>query len=316
MNDNPQIAFLVIAHNQPRHLNRLITTLNHDNFRFFIHVDKKSDISEFKKYQYPTNAHFIEERITITHSGFSVAQSMIILLREAFKDQDVNYFYFLSGWDYPIKKNEFIYNFLKKHYPMNYINFYPLIGKADYIKNIQRYFFHDKIGSAPSLLKNPLKMLQKLIYRIPLNRKFIPGKIPYRGSSWMCINRPSGSYILDVLKTNEGQKYINFFKYSNCADEMLFHTILLNSSFAEYSYKFEEFINNQDLPIKNEIKAYLHYIDWDPTRENPAQFDLSDFNKLKESKALFARKFNEEKSKQLLLEIDRTIRKEDDKKSS
>jgi hypothetical protein len=59
--------------------------------------------------------------------------------------------------------------------------------------------------------------------------------------------------------------------------------------------------------MKNENKAYLHYIDWNPKRENPTQLNLSDFDQLTKSDALFARKFNEKKSKELLDAIDQKI---------
>jgi hypothetical protein len=61
--------------------------------------------------------------------------------------------------------------------------------------------------------------------------------------------------------------------------------------------------------MKNENKANLHYIDWDPKRENPAQFTLYDFDKLISSDDLFARKFNEIKSLKVLDAIDQTILK-------
>lgn len=308
MKENLQIAFLVLAHNQPGHLNRLINTLTQDNVHFFIHLDKKSDITEFQKYDYPTSAHFIEDRISVHHEGFSLAQAMTNLLKEAFKEQEVDYFFFLSGWDYPIKNNAYISDFLNKHYPMNFINFYPLVGDAKFVNNIRRYCFRDFIGSAPRILIKPLKLLQRIVWMIPLNRPFIPGLIPFRGSNWSCLSRATISYILDFLGTDDGVTYTKFFRNVNCPDEIFFQTIVLNSRFAEYCHLYEEFIKNLRYPLKIDNNAYLHYIDWNPKRENPAQFDLSDFEKLRDSEALFARKFNEKKSKQLLLKIDQTIR--------
>jgi hypothetical protein len=60
--------------------------------------------------------------------------------------------------------------------------------------------------------------------------------------------------------------------------------------------------------MRNENKAYLHYIDWNPERENPAILTMQDYFLLKSSEALFARKFNEVKSKQLLDAIDVMIK--------
>ncbi|MCY7393831.1 MAG: hypothetical protein LH647_20735, partial [Leptolyngbyaceae cyanobacterium CAN_BIN12] len=58
---------------------------------------------------------------------------------------------------------------------------------------------------------------------------------------------------------------------------------------------------------KNKVAAKLHHIDWSVDREDPAVFDTSDFSALQESDALFARKFSESKSKQLLDSIDEML---------
>ncbi|MCJ7689325.1 MAG: hypothetical protein MUO60_08400, partial [Clostridiaceae bacterium] len=56
--------------------------------------------------------------------------------------------------------------------------------------------------------------------------------------------------------------------------------------------------------MRDENKAHLHYIDWSRDREDPAVFDIGDFQTLKACDALFARKFCENKSKKLLYYID------------
>lgn len=49
----------------------------------------------------------------------------------------------------------------------------------------------------------------------------------YAGSNWLNINKQMLEYVDNFL--TENQKYIKLFKYSGLADEIFFHTILLNS---------------------------------------------------------------------------------------
>lgn len=303
-----KIAYLILAHNQPNHLSRMINTLNSENVSFYVHIDRKSDISPFNLSQYPENVFFLENRITVTHGGFSMVDAIIRLMIEALKDNGTEYFIFLTGWDYPIKDNKSIFNFLSNSYPMNFLNFYPLVGDANLIKNIQRYYFIDFIGQFPKPIRIPLKIIQYLIQTIPLNRKFIPGMTPYRGSSSFCLNRTTVAYIIEFVNSEKWRKYIDFFKFVSCADEIFFHTIILNSPNAAACRFYERDIINSKTPMKNENKAYLHYIDWNSKRENPAQLDMTDLEKLMSSDALFARKFNEVKSRQLLESIDQTLK--------
>jgi hypothetical protein len=306
MKENVEIAYLIMAHNQPCHLNRLVNALNDKRFHFFIHVDGKADISEFLQFDYPANSHFVENRFKVFHEGFSIVSAMIELLTQAIQNPNIDYFFFLSGWDYPIKSNEHIRRFLGENYPKNFINFYPLVKGADFVDNIRKYYLIDFISPIPRIFRGPLK---RIMQKVPVYRPSLNGLIPYRGSAWFCINRDSVRFILDFLKTPKGLRTLEYYRYSFCADEMIFHTILLNSTYSRYCNRFEDLLQDSSTstPMKNENKAYLHYIDWDQTRENPALLDMCDLEKLQASDALFARKFHEKKSANLLSALDQLI---------
>lgn len=296
-----KIAYLILAHNQPAHLSRLVKSLDNKNAEFIIHIDAKANITDFFRYEFPETAHFIEDRIEVNHGGFSLVRAMINLMNNAIKMDDFDYCQTLSGWDYPIKSNEFIYDYLYKHYPMNFLNFYRLTGHADFVENIQKYYFTDTISSAPKLFTKPLKVLQYFLKNCPLNRTFLSGITPFRGSTWFCLNKATLYYITDYLNTRKGKNYTNYFKAVQCADEIFFHTIVLNSPFAEYCRFYSRDAHSH---LRNENHAYLHYIDWDQSRENPAILDLRDLPLLQRTPALYARKFHEKKSSHLLNVID------------
>ena len=300
-----KIAYLITAHNQPNHLHRLVDALNTNNAAFFIHLDAKSDLNGFHPETYPKNVKFIDDRVRVNHGGFALLHAMITLVKTAFNSEDFDYFQFLSGWDYPIKSNDYILNFLTRNYPTNFMNFYPLTKSADFVDNIRKFYFIDTIGNSPSFLKKPFKALQYLFNKTSYARPFVPGLIPYRGSSWFCLNILTITYIINFLGTKKGKSLYNFYKNSVCSDEMFFQTVVLNSPLAEYCRLYN---GEVDAVARNENKAYLHYIDWDQKRENPAVFDENDFQTLMNSQALYARKFTETKSARLLDMIDHRIK--------
>jgi len=302
-----KIAYLITAHNQPNHLHRLVNRLDTPSVSFYVHVDQKSDLNKFIRPSMSSRVHFIEQRYKVYHGGFSLAMAMIALAREAFNDPDIDYFMTLSGWDYPIKDNLYISQYINDHYPLNFMNFYPLTAQAAWSDNVRKFYFTDQISSTPKILHKPLRLGQYLLVKAPYTRPFIHCMTPYRGSAWFCLNRPTMAYILDFLQSDHGVSFLNFYKYTACADEMIFHTLVLNSPYAEYCRFYERDILHASAPLMNENKSYLHYIDWDSERENPAQLDLLDWNALMSSEALFARKFNEVKSGQLLDALDRWL---------
>jgi hypothetical protein len=304
-----KIAYLIIAHDQPRQFKRMIKALDSEYVTFFVHIDLKKNISMFSCPNFKNNVTFIKKRISVIQGGFSLSQAMINLMIEASILNEFDYFIFLSGRDYPIKDNHYIYNFLKYNHPMNFINFYPLVGNADYINNIKKYYFIDLIHRSPQFLQKTLEAIQLILHNLLPDRSFINNMIPYRGSQWLCINRQTFDYIVNFIDSQNAKKYIRFFKYVWGSDEIFFQTLILNSTYAQQCRYYNQDIKNPKKVMRNENKAYLHYIDWNWDRENPAIFDIGDFQTLKACDALFARKFCENKSKKLLDDIDHYLLK-------
>lgn len=308
-NHSMKIAFLILCHEQPKHFHRLIRALDSEHFYFFVHVDLKSPVQEFIADDFGPNVIFIKNRTQLFHGGFSILPAMINLLRAASKTEDFSYFFFLSGRDYPIKPPEHINNFLTRHYPLNFIDYYPLLGNAHDSTNLWKYHFDDLIGYPPRPIKKFLKMGQQFLSKLVPDRTFIKGMVPYRGSAWFCLNRPTVNYILEFLGSPVGKPYITFFKHAWSPDEMFFHTIVLNSPHAEECRYYDADIYgpaaiHDSIGWRMPNKGNLHYIDWSRDREDPAILDMRDFDSLSEADFLFARKFCQNKSKELLEHID------------
>lgn len=315
-----QIAYLILAHNQPAQLERLIERLNGSNAHFFVHIDKKSRdkaaiFSSLVKY---ANVQVVSD-YDVNWMGFNMVLSTLGLMRLAVSTGiDFKYFVLLSGQDYPIKGNQYINDFLGQHNE-DFISFARISDAADNFKNKVRYYhYYDFPYSNPRNSKK-VPMLVYLYYGIHKRlmkyvpeRKFYKNMHPFFGSQWFALTGATVAYVLQFLDKNAG--YLKFMKYTEGPDETFFQTIILNSErrWNVYDYKkFEEWEKTRR-PGDNFIQEYssLRYMDWSDRGKNvpkPATLDMEYFETLKHSTDLFARKFDENKSAALLNEIDNKL---------
>lgn len=84
-------------------------------------------------------------------------------------------------------------------------------------------------------------------------------------------------------------EYIRFYRNVNCPDESFFQTLVMNS------------------PYKAKREDYLHYVDWSEGGNSPKTLMIDDYEKLKASDKLMARKFDIEVVHRIIDEINGVI---------
>ena len=80
-----KIAYLILAHNNPRHLRRLVGAVASPSSACFIHIDKKADIDGFLPVE-GGHAVFSGERVAVDWGGFPLVEATLVLLRQALAD--------------------------------------------------------------------------------------------------------------------------------------------------------------------------------------------------------------------------------------
>ena len=60
-----KVSYLVLVHQKPFQLERLVCALMHPDVDFYIHVDKKADIKPFQQVLSGDRIHFISERVRV-----------------------------------------------------------------------------------------------------------------------------------------------------------------------------------------------------------------------------------------------------------
>lgn len=284
-------AVLITAYKNIGHLQEIINFFD-DEFEIYIHLDKKSTITEDELYGLKDNPHVkhISRKYNVNWGGFNHLKSILHLCEIAMKSKDVFYFHLISGHDFPIKRLKEFKNFFQDNQDSQFIDVFSIPaarwsgnGGMNRLEYYNLYdFFNAKID------KQHVSILRLLIIQKKLGfKRSYPSKMPklYGGSTWWSLNRGCLSYVLNYTKNN--RRILNRFKFTLCSEEFYFPTIIMNSPFL--------------FKVKG---SNLRYIDWSNRNGNyPAILDESDYNKLITSEAFFARKFEPVYSNALLQKI-------------
>lgn len=280
-----RIAHIIMAHKNPYQLLRMIKKLDHAQFDFYIHIDRKVLLDPFSAIIQMPNVKFINNRINCNWGGNSLLTGIISSLNEALS-YGIHYDFLnlLSAQDYPLHSSEYIYTFLKKEKDKNFISFdlsRETVWWKEAISRYEKYHFTD----VNFKWKYPL---QALVNRVLPTRKFPIYSDLYGGSksSWWTISYDCAKLISHELSHNK--KLMRFIKYAWGTDEFVVATIIMNSKFRD------SVVNNN-----------LRYIDWSEGNPNPKLLRMEDFEKIKRSEMLFARKFDTTVDEEILEKIDK-----------
>jgi hypothetical protein len=302
------IIYAVLAHKLPTQVKRLINRLNSADVLFYIHIDAKAEIAAYQEGLCSDNVFFIKQRVSCMWGDYSIVQATLNLIQEIVNDKRDGIVALVSGQDYPIKNLNYLHSFLKNNVKCNFIHLAPLkdlLPAYDYNTRANQYrvnlsserwhfTFYDKakLGSVIRLAKKYNYSLFDTIRM--LKKREIPESIElYGGSQWWALNTDTLKEILLYVEKNK--KVVQYFKFTNCVDEVFFHTII------HFLQK-----NNK---VKN-IFSSLIYVDFSrPIRPLPVIFNYNDLYVLKKQPLtrLFARKFDIECDETILDMIDSDI---------
>ncbi len=246
-----KIAYLIVAHNNPEHLRRLITALSSNSASFFIHIDKKSDIDPFLSIK-GDNIHFTNDRIPVFWGDFSQVEATLVLLRSAVLDPcRFDRFVLLSGADYPLRSASSIEQFFGIDPGREFMNLVamPCAAAGKPISRLTTF----KLRAGDPLIRRAKQKMLMLAGVVPNKRDYkayLGALVPYAGSTWWALSREACDFILNFVARET--RVVDFFMNTLCPDESFFQTILGNS------------------PFKPKIVRNLTYTDWSAGGANPA----------------------------------------------
>jgi len=231
-----RIAYLILAHDQPDHLHRMVKALDCDGVAFYIHIDTKVKLSTFRPEMLEKeNVHFLTTRADVQWMGFSQVEVILMLMQEALMQEASRFGYcvLLSGSDYPIKSNSLIMKFFETS-NKEFIMFHRLEDRPHWKGKVEYFYLIDLIpiyGHSKGIEKSYWRRLFwgrffKYTWLMP-KRSYMAGMIPYGGSDWWSLSYGCVAYILRFVRENP--KFVSFYRYTHSPGEMFFQSIILNS---------------------------------------------------------------------------------------
>ena len=298
-----KIGFIILAHQKPKQLSKLISVIQSESTFFFLHIDKRADKQSFlneDRIRDCKNLFFLP-RFKSYWGGIGLVKATLEGLKEAVRN-NCDYALLLSGSDYPIKSNKEIIEFLNTHKGFSFVDYYKmpasywLPGKE--INRIKKYYFHlnNKLfeypmsSDTPGILRKSVNFI--LSFFLKKERTFPKDIIPYGGDQWFCITKEACQEVLDFYLHHP--EVLAFLEHTLIPDEIFIQTALFNSG-------------NKNL-INKIIGHSLTHINWESKNNpSPVLFNTSDFSILAQSDKLFARKFEMDQSPELINLIDQQL---------
>jgi Core-2/I-Branching enzyme len=249
-----RIAYLILVHNTPRHVERLIKALSGNDQEFIVHVDAKVDLASFSHLLRLSDGavRFTTRRVPVYWGEYSQLEAILTVIAEALSGVVApNYLVLLSGSDYPLESPGYIAHYLEQREGAQFINLVRMpsaeLGKP--ISRLERFCPRsDRLGGRA--LK-PLAMFAYESLKWRRNHAAALGVlVPYAGSASWALTADAGRYVLDFSR--QRRREMRFFANTAHPDEHVIHTVIANSTFAD------------------RIERDVHYADWSHAGPSPA----------------------------------------------
>ncbi len=276
-------AILITAYHDPAQLQRLIDYFDSD-FELFIHIDRHSNL-KVNRHFFSSNVH-IFSRYNTYWGSVNHLRAILLLMRKALLHNELEYFHLITGSDYPIPTLQEFKAFCESHSNENYLEYFPLPRKAwdseGGLERVRYYWLQQWLlkanGCSPGYWITT--WFVKIQRKTGLRRHFTHfGGHLFGGGTYWSVSRQAIEQAMNYLDTNPD--YLRRFRFTKIAEEICLPTLWVNSGI-------------------NLTNDSLRYIDWSDNGHSPRTLTMQDYEAIRASGALFARKLHSKVSDTLI----------------
>jgi hypothetical protein len=276
-------AFLILAHNHPKQVARLVDSLPGDS-PIVIHFDARADSVDWSMLTGLLGsrpATWFARRCACFWGTFSLVKATIAMIR-TLSSTDVHYdrVTLLSGADYPLVSARELKVRLADAPTAEHLECFDLERPNRWDANAAPFRTEDLYSFFHVGFRSRLYPL--------FRRKPRPvGLTLYGGTQWWSLTRDCFQYVDQFIADNP--RFVSFFRHCRTPDEVFFQTIIAHSP-------FRNAITGSDLTL-----AY-----WDRPPPRPSIITMSDLDALQTCRdKLFARKFDLDRDSDVLDALDK-----------
>ena len=241
----------------------------------YLHIDEKSTINVNEIESLNLDHVKVIKTFRIDWGGYNHLLAIIALLKLAVNNNHVSYIHIISGQDMLIRShNEFEQRFSETK--LIYMN---CIDKSSFSETIRHRLERFVITSNLDSRKRIIRCINSITYIFQSltggKRRGLGGITDvYKGVVWCSFPIDVAHFVLQYI--DETPQFMKDLRHTNVSEEFFFQTLIMNSKFR-----------------KNVIPNNLRYTDWRyKNGSSPAILDETDFYKIINSDAFFARKID------------------------
>lgn len=119
-----KIAVLILCHKNPEQINLFLDVMRHPMFTFFLHIDKKSDITDQIVHRDDVIVLQDSCRINVQWGKFSQIEAILSLFHYSKKVDSFDFYWLCSGQDFPIKPVNEIAEWFERHPDKDFIRLF------------------------------------------------------------------------------------------------------------------------------------------------------------------------------------------------
>ncbi|MBO4498948.1 MAG: hypothetical protein J5732_01690 [Bacteroidaceae bacterium] len=263
-------AYLIIAHNEFEVLQLLLKAIDDVRNDIYVHIDKKVKVLPKLSVNY-SKLYVLEKRIDVRWGHVSQIKTELLLFETALENGLYEYYHLISGTHLPLKNQNEIHSFFDSVKGCEVMRLWSLDkGDADF--KLRRYHFFTKNNNSKNKLTRWFShnlWLMATRIQIILGIRHLSNLKPVKSDNWKSLTHIAARFLVDNKKS-----IIKKYRWSYCGDEY---------------YAATELSARQKL--FNIIDYYkLLYVEFD--NANPKVLSIGDFEVIKASDCLFARKFS------------------------
>lgn len=263
-------AYLVLAHQDFKLLDKLVRSLDDERNDIYIHIDQKINVMP-RVHTFYSKVLFVTNRVDANWGDYSLVEAELALFESSHKCGDYSYYHLLSGVDLPIKSQDYIHSFCENNNGKEFIGFANNASVNELKWRTQHYFvFCRNFKSKNLFIRGIRAMLIKLQDLLRYKRSSEQIK---KGSQWCTVSCDFVDYILQ----NKRRIY-ELFHHTYCPDELFIQTLCWNSDF-----------RNRVYDLSDEFSGCRRFIKWENGELKP--LTVNDMPEMRDSSSWFARKF-------------------------
>lgn len=274
-------AYLIAAHKNYYVLERLLRAIDDPRNDVYLHVDKKvGDIDLRRLSELCTRSDvFLMPRMKVYWADYTQVRSAIAMMRAAKKsNRNYTYMHLLSDSDLPIKDQDTIHGFFQQNPDREFVAFNdPPRWAREWVD--YRYPLNRLLRSESRLARLAYPRFRHIALSAQAAaklRKRFPFEVKY-GSDWFSISGDMAAYV-----SSREQWIERHFRSAFMPSEFYLQTVLWNSPFRERVFDLD-----------HPYRSSMRHIDFVRQKDgSPHTFTIDDFEDLRRSERLFARKFD------------------------